>query len=276
MQKMVEDVSGLSFDEYLDRNILPAIGMENSTYQQPLSAEDHSNVSAAYDTKGEIIDGLWHNYPELAAAGLWTTPRDLAAYCIEVQEILAGKENGVLSQESIEKMLTKHKGDWGLGPGLQWEGDSLVFRHGGKNAGYTNSMISYANRGNAVIVMTNADNGGKLMGEIIRSVSSYYNWGLNDPEIVEIIELDKKELNKLAGKYLLDLQVPEIEAYVINIEVKDNKLYVTDPNGDTNVLSPIEKSKFVDLENGDEVEFNVTGDEVNITWNGRFQFHKIK
>ena len=278
MEKMVEDVSGLSLDEYMSKNILPAMGMNNSTFQQPLSSEYHNNVSAAYDSDGKIIEGLWHNYPEQAAAGLWTTPRDLAAYCIEVQEILAGKENGVLSQETIEKMLTKHKGDWGLGPGLQWEQDSLVFRHGGKNAGFTNNLIAYAHRGKAIIVMTNADNGGKLMGEIIRSVSSHYKWGLNDPEIVEIIELDEEELNKLAGKYLLDnFQVPGIENYVIDVEVKANKLYVNDPNnGDTNVLSPKENLKFVDLESGDEVTFNMEEDEVGITWNGRFQFKKIE
>ncbi|PTX44653.1 CubicO group peptidase (beta-lactamase class C family) [Christiangramia gaetbulicola] len=277
MQKIVEDVSGLSFEEYMDKNILPAIGMNNSTFQQPLPAEYQKNASAAYDQEGKMIDGMWHNYPEKAAAGLWTTPRDLVSYCIEVQEILAGKENGVLSQQSVDKMLTKHKDDWGLGPALQWEGDSLVFRHGGKNAGYTNNLISYANQGKAVVVMTNADNGGKLMGEIIRSVSSYYNWGLNDPEIVEVIEMDEEELNKFAGKYLLDFEVPDIENYVIDIEVKDNRLYVNDSNnGDTNVLSPIEKSKFVDLESGDEVVFNVTGNEVEITWNGRFQFQKIQ
>ena len=278
MQKMVEDVSGLSFDEYLDNNILMPIGMENSTFQQPLPSEYQGNASAAYDSKGKIIDGLWHNYPEQAAAGLWTTPRDLAAYCIEIQEIVAGRDNGVLTQETVKKMLTKHKGDWGLGPGLQWEQDSLVFRHGGKNAGFTNTLIAYANRGEAIVVMTNADNGGKLMGEIARSVSSHYNWGLNDPEMVELIELSEKELNDLAGKYMLNnFQVSGIQKYAIHIEVKGNKLFVKDPfSGDTNTLSPTEKSKFVDLETGDEVRFKKEEDEVEITWNGRFQFRKME
>jgi len=100
--------------------------MNHSTYEQPLGSDKHSNASAAYDFEGKIIEGLWHNYPEQAAAGLWTTPTDLAKYCMEIQQILAGKENGVLSKEIIEKMLTKHKNDWGLGPSLQWEQDSLT------------------------------------------------------------------------------------------------------------------------------------------------------
>ena len=277
IEKMVEDVSGLSLDEYMSKNILQAIGMKNSTYEQPLSSELHSNASAAYDTDGKIIDGLWHNYPEQAAAGLWTTPTDLAKYCIEIQQILAGKENGVLSKETIEKMLTKHKNDWGLGPSIHWEQDSLIFRHGGKNAGFTNNLISFANRGNAVIVMTNADNGGKLIGEILRSVSNYYNWGISNPKVVELIEVEKEKLDDLVGKYLLDFQVPDIGDYIIDIEIKDNKLFVTDPNnGETNVLNALEDLKYIDLESGDEVVFQIGEDKVGVLWNNRFQFYKIE
>ncbi len=275
MEKMVEDVSGLPLDEYMSKNILQPIGMKNSTYEQPLGSKYHSNASAAYDTDGKIIDGLWHNYPEQAAAGLWTTPTDLAKYCIEIQQILAGKENGILSKETIEMMLTKHKNDWGLGPSLQWEQDSLIFKHGGKNAGFTNNLISFANRGNAVIVMTNADNGGKLIGEILRSVSNYYNWGISNPKVVEVIDVEEEKLNNLVGKYLLDFQVPDIGDYIIDIEIKDNKLFVTDDNnGETNVLTALEELKFIDLENGDEVVFQIGGDKLGILWNNRFQFYK--
>lgn len=277
MEKMVEDVSGLPLDEYMSKNILEAIGMKNSTYEQPLSSKHHSNASAAYDSDGMIIEGLWHNYPEQAAAGLWTTPTDLAKYCIEIQQILAGKENGVLSKETIEKMLTKHKNDWGLGPSIQWEQDSLIFRHGGKNAGFTNNLISFANRGNAVIVMTNADNGGKLIGEILRAISNYYNWGINNPRVVDVIEVEEEKLNNLIGKYLLDFQVSDIGDYIIDIEIKNDKLFVSDPNnGDSNILSAIEELKFIDLENGDEVVFQLEGDKVGILWNNRFQFNKIE
>ena len=183
----------------------------------------------------------------------------------------------MLSKETIEKMLTKHKNDWGLGPSIQWEQDSLIFRHGGKNAGFTNNLISFANRGNAVIVMTNADNGGKLIGEILRAVSNYYNWGINNPRVVDVIEVEEEKLKNLVGKYLLDFQVPDIGDYIIDIEIKNDKLFVSDPNnGDSNFLSAIEELKFINLENGDEVVFQLEEDKVGILWNNRFQFNKIE
>jgi len=277
MQKMVEDISRLPLDVYMLKNILQPIGMENSTYEQPLRTEDHSNISAAYDGDGKIIEGLWHNYPEKAAAGLWTTPSDLAKYCIEIQKILKGKEDGILSKEFVEKMLTKNKNNWGLGPSLQWEQDSLIFRHGGKNAGFTNEFVAFANRGNAVIIMTNADNGGSLIGELLRSISNYYNWGISTQRVVETINIPLESLNNLTGIYKLDFQVPDVGDYVIDITIKDNNLFVTDTNnGDTNVLAAIENLKFIDLESGDEVMFQLMEDKQGILWNNRSQFYKIE
>ena len=101
MEKVVEDVSGMPLEEYLAQNILTPMGLENSTYAQPLPESLHANASAAYDNLGNIIEGLWHNYPEQAAAGLWTTPTDLAKYFLEIQGIYTGEKEGILSQEMV-------------------------------------------------------------------------------------------------------------------------------------------------------------------------------
>ena len=252
MEKVVEDVSGQSFEEYMSKNILLPIGMKNSTYQQPITKEFESNISAAYDENGELIKGLWHNYPEQAAAGLWTTPSDLALYCIEIQDILKGKKDGVLTKETIERMLTKHKNDWGLGPSLQSEKDSLIFAHGGKNAGFTNDMLAYAYRGDAVIVMTNADNGGKLISEIKNAVSKYYNWSISQFKTVEVIELSDTALKPFTGKYEFKQQ-----NIILEVQLKGNNLFIPNsPIGDLNLI-PLTEKQFIDLESGTVIEFIV-------------------
>lgn len=274
MEKLLEDVSGLPFDEQMAIHILQPLGMKNSTFTQPLGPEHFFHASAAYDREGNILEGHWHNYPERAAAGLWTTPTDLAKYCIEVQQIVAGKQNGILSGQTIGKMLTKHQNEWGLGPGLHWEDDSLIFRHGGKNAGFTNNLISFAHRGSALVVMTNADNGGKLIEEITRAVSSYYNWGIMEPRFVEIATPGDEKLRQLAGRYLPAFQVADPGEFTLDIEAKDNSLLLTQAGRqEPVVLTPVDELKFVDLESGDEVVFQM-GDKPGMLWNNRFPFQK--
>lgn len=278
MEKLVEDVSGLPLEKYMAKNILPQMGMLNSTYEQPLPETLYSKASAAYNGKGEIIEGLWHSYPEQAAAGLWTTPSDLANYCLNVQNLLSGKEKGVLSKEIIEKMLTKHKNDWGLGVSLQGVGDSLIFSHGGKNEGFTNNLISFAHHGDAVIIMTNADNGGALINEILRSISSYYGLEISNQKVIEVIKIPVEQLNKLAGKYKLNFQIPEIGDYFIEMTVKDSSLTVNDLiTKQVSKLYPLQELKFIDIESGEEVQFQISGDsdKIGLIWNNQYPFSKI-
>jgi hypothetical protein len=276
MEKIVEDVSGMPLETYVQDYILTPLKMTNSTYAQPLPSEYHQNASAAYDSEGNIIEGLWHNYPEQAAAGLWTTPTDLATYCIEIQQIAAGKSNGILDPKTVEEMLTKHKNGWGLGPSLVWDADSLRFQHGGKNAGFTNNMIAFAHTGDAVIIMTNANNGGKIINELLRSVSDYYSWGILFPKTVELANVKPEELDKYTGKYIYEEQVPGIGDYFVEISREGEKLVVIDPNnGERDEVSALDRLHYIDLEDGDEVQFRVNADSISFVWNDQYLFHKL-
>lgn len=256
MEKAVEDVSGLPLEEYMAKNIFSPLQMNNSTYAQPLTAEFHNNASAAYNRKGKLIKGLWNNYPEQAAAGLWTTPSDLAKYCIEIQEIIDGKEDGVLTQKTVEAMLTKHKNGWGLGPGLRYENDSLMFGHGGKNAGFTNDFHASVYNGNAVIIMTNADNGGQLIAEIQNAIADYYDWEFSNHRTIETVELDEASLSQFIGKYRQVNQKSKVK-----IKVKDGILNII-VFGRTIQLTPMSATKFIDLDSGNYAEFVIEDDKV--------------
>lgn len=271
MEKVVEDVSGLPLEEYISKNILLPIGMKNSTYQQPILKEWQNNISAAYDGNGNLIKGLWNNYPEQAAAGLWTTASDLALYCIEIQDIVQGKKDGVLSKNTIDKMLTKHKNNWGLGPSLNGEDDFLIFGHGGKNAGFTNDMKAFVKKGNAIIVMTNADNGGKLIAEVKNAVSNYYNWPISQPNIIEVIDLPNTELLEFKGKYELKEQ-----GIVLEVQLEENVLLLRNtPVGNLRLLA-MTKTKFIDIESGTIIEFQVDEKVKGFMANNTFKFIKLE
>src|SRR5688572_16548026 len=97
--------------------------------------------------------------PEMAAAGLWTTPSDLARYAIEVQRALAGTSDRVLSAATARQMLTPTLNNQGIGPGVGGSANRPLFSHGGSNEGYRCNLVTY-NDGDGAVIMTNSDTGG--------------------------------------------------------------------------------------------------------------------
>ena len=176
MQQLVIDTVKEPFDQFLHDTVLAPIGMRHSTYQQPLPRSLLSNAAMPYTGDGTQIQGGPHTYPELAAAGLWTTPSDLCRYIIEVQNSSMGSANHVLSQSMTRQMLTPGKGDWGLGLQLGGSASDPWFSHSGSNAGYESLFVGYDRNGNGAVVMTNAQGGGRLAAEIMSAIATTYDW----------------------------------------------------------------------------------------------------
>jgi CubicO group peptidase (beta-lactamase class C family) len=174
-QQLLEDVTGEPFPKLMHDTVLEPIGMTRSTYEQPLPKSRLGEVALPYRADGQPVPGGPHVYPEMAPAGLWTTPSDLARYAIEVQKSLAGTSNHVLSEAMIRQMLTPGLNHQGLGPGVGGSANHPYFTHGGANEGYRCNLIAY-NNGDGVVIMTNSDNGGELASEIQRSVAREYKW----------------------------------------------------------------------------------------------------
>jgi CubicO group peptidase (beta-lactamase class C family) len=176
MQQLLIDRTGMSFPQIMQRMVLGAIGMKRSTYEQPLPANLASNAATAHNRQGEPISGKWHTYPEMAAAGLWTTPHDLALWAIELRNAYLGRSNKVIERSTAQQMLTLQKGNYGLGVGLSGSGAASAFGHGGSNAGFRCTMLVLLESGNGAVVMTNGDNGGRLGVEVVRAIAAEYNW----------------------------------------------------------------------------------------------------
>src|SRR6202000_346163 len=85
------------FPKFMSDTVLKPMGMTNSTYEQPLPQAMSAAAATGYYATGREVPGRWHIYPEMAAAGLWTTPSDLARFAIGVQEAAAGRSGQTLS-----------------------------------------------------------------------------------------------------------------------------------------------------------------------------------
>jgi CubicO group peptidase (beta-lactamase class C family) len=175
MQQLLEDVTGQPFPKLMQDIVLKPIGMKHSTYEQPLPQARLAEAAMPYGQNGQATKGGPHTYPEMTAAGLWTTPSDLARYAIEIQKTLSGKSSRVLSARMVREMLTPVMNAYGLGLGIGGKEDHLYFSHGGGNAGFQCNLIAY-NRGDGAVIMTNSENGSRLADEIQRTIAHEYGW----------------------------------------------------------------------------------------------------
>lgn len=249
MQQILIDTTGQPFPNLLQDTVLSPIGMTHSTYQQPLPADRKSAAATPYDFEEKPIPGGAHTYPEMAAAGLWTTPSDLAKYMMEVQTSLQGKSNHVLSQATTREMLTAGMGNWGLGLQIGGSASKPYFSHGGVNEGFESVFLAYEQGGDGAVVMTNAQGGSALADEIMHSIATEYNWPGDRPLVKTTVNVDPKVLADYVGTYEME------PTFSLVFSVEDGHLAIL-PTGQNKLRLYAESStKFFPLEVDAVVEF---------------------
>lgn len=179
-QLLMTDVTGKAFPTLMRELVLDKIGMSDSSYEQPLPAERAAMTAGGTSMDGKSVHGRWHIYPEMAAAGLWTTPTDLAKFAIEIALSKQGKSNRVLSQRMTEEMLTPVKDEAGLGLFLEKDNPGQ-FGHNGADEGFQALLTMNAATGNGVAMMADSDNGISLMNAVLRRVVKEYGWNYKIP-----------------------------------------------------------------------------------------------
>jgi hypothetical protein len=163
---------------------------------------------------------------------------------IEVQRALRGESDRMISRRTAEQMLTPVMGGWGLGPTLWASGDTLRFGHGGANEGFRAQVMAFAQRGRGVAIMTNSDNGGPLIQEVLAAIFQEYGWtGVGPREIVPIA-LAPEALPEFIGRYSAGGP-----AQTVTIELRKGALWGVATNG-TVELIPTGKDEFFALGGG--------------------------
>lgn len=183
-QLAVEDVLKRPFADAMRDLVLAPIGMASSTFAQPLPEALAPRAARAHAPNGRRAGAPWHVYPEQAAAGLWTTPSDLARFAIEVQRALRGPKGAVLTQASAREMIAPTgTGEFAVGLGIAQRGQGWYFTHGGSNWGYRCNLVAHVRKGYGMVVMTNGELGAQVGAEVEARIAAAYGWDSLDKAI---------------------------------------------------------------------------------------------
>jgi CubicO group peptidase (beta-lactamase class C family) len=183
-QLALMDAAGKPFAEIAREWVLDPLEMTNSTYEQPLPPARQAQAARAHNRSGARMNDPWHVYPEQAAAGLWTTPTDLARFAIEVQLAVQGRPSRVLLPALAREMITPvGVGPYAVGFVISKEGEGWYFAHGGSNWGFQCQLVAHLTKGYGAAIMTNGDSGGALIAKLRQLIHEEYKWDAIDAPI---------------------------------------------------------------------------------------------
>lgn len=252
VQQLLTDVTGKPFPALVQELVLQPLGMQHSTFLLPRDWD--ARAARGHGNDGSVIKGRWHQHPELAAAGLWTTPSDLARLASALWQAQQPQANPLLPPALVRQMMTKHLNDYGLGLVLNGQDKLISFGHEGSNIGYKCALVMLSEKGQGAVVMTNGEQGGNLFGEILRGLAREYGWPIYHPVERAVVVLAAATLAAYAGNYEIDQ--PDTQA-VLTVSAANGKLYLQSPTMGAQKLElyPLATDRFFMLEENAEISF---------------------
>ena len=199
----METHMGVEFGALMDAWVLRPLALTRSTFAQPLPATLRTDIAPGHLYDASEVPGGAHAYPEQAAAGLWSTPGDLARFALAIRAAWLGG-TAFLSRSAARQYLTPHFENYAMGLAVLGEGPQRRFIHQGGNVGYKCRYLLFLESGSGVAVMTNSDNGMVLANEIIQAVSDIYDWPDFKPRRETPVSPDRAALDPFLGAWRFD------------------------------------------------------------------------
>ncbi|MFT7776265.1 serine hydrolase [Roseateles sp.] len=240
-QLLMSEVAGEAFAPLMQQRVLGPLGMADSSFVQPLPAAQLARAAAGVRPDGSAVAGKHHRYPELAAAGLWTTSQDLARFAIGVQQALQGRSQLLPAALARDMLTGRAGGDYGLGFGLPQENGAAYFAHGGWNEGFCASLMASQSTGQGAAIMINA-NQPALMDELRRAIAHEYGW----PGFKTLVPVPAtaEALERAPGRYRLNAE------QVLAVTRRGERLFIGAVGEEARELVPVAGGRY--FERGQE------------------------
>lgn len=191
VQLILETVTGQTLPEILKAQVFEPLGLQRTTFASPTPQDFNDyitpgrqgtrNYARTYCNGHTTCDVTHTINPEHAAAGLWSTPKELLQIVHAVSRALEGEPDSSLSRAGAKRMLSEVQNGMAHG----WFVDEVGFRHAGSNMpGWRCNMVGFwptrsasgtvGHRG--VVIMTNSREGTLVYDKILRAIGYIFLW----------------------------------------------------------------------------------------------------
>ena len=204
---IVEQISGLKWDDYVEQKIFAPLGMQQSTFRQPLPSSFVENHSEGYIYGG----GEYHSNPfkiiPLGPVGVAsTTANDITAFMIAH---LQNGQYGAIRILDSATTVQMHSPLFQHGAGINGmcygffdhsQNGHKIIGHGGATEFFFSMLLLYPAYGSGIFISTNTDGGTDLVRNITTAFTNRYFPA--SETVPKTINLSKEYLENFTGDYL--------------------------------------------------------------------------
>ena len=204
---LVEQVSGSSFDQFVEQNILHPLGMGGTTFQQPFPETLADNLATGYYYTDGELETAQPIYTAMAPGGAVTvTPIDMAAFMIAHLQDGAYGDIRILETNTAQEMhaqqFTHHPDMPGMAFGFKERtiNGLRVIGHGGDIHTFASQMVLIPEQDLGFFVVYNRFDD-TFREQLISAFFDHYYPAQGDTPAPQAIEMSAESLARFAGSY---------------------------------------------------------------------------
>lgn len=205
---LVEEISGIPFPQYIEKNILQPLGMLHSSFSQPLPPQLAANLAVGYKYKnGAYQRRLFAFSNTIPGNALMATATDIAHFAIAHLQNGRYADTRILSEATVQEMHRQHFANY---PGMVGAAYGFLERrpnkkraimHGGRHSGYTTQFYLLPEQNIGFFIACN-NNPTSLTEDLVsKFFDHYYPIDKKPDPIPQQIVSSQAHLQKLAGAY---------------------------------------------------------------------------
>jgi CubicO group peptidase (beta-lactamase class C family) len=204
---LVEQVSGQPFDRYVEEHILRPLGMDGTTFRQPIPETLAANVATGYTYADGTLEAAPLIYQKIGPEGAMTlTPIDMAAFMIaHLNEGAYGDVRlleSTTAQEMHRQQFTHHPDMPGMTYGFKERTINAlrVIGHGGDIHTFAGQMILIPEEDLGFFVAYNRFDDA-FREQLISAFFDHYYPAPGEDPVPQAIEMPTETLERFAGSY---------------------------------------------------------------------------
>jgi CubicO group peptidase (beta-lactamase class C family) len=238
---VIEKVSGMSYSDFLQRNILDPLGMAETGVDRnrsilPERAQGYNSMANGFMHAEDVRMTLPYS-----AGFLYSTVSDLFKW---ERALFAGK---VLSSQALQMMTTPKSGEYGMGLFIKDATHHGVVTHNGTIEGFDASLNYYPDKQLTIVVLGNVQTSAPdTIAEQLAKVAYGEKVIVNSDR--RVIRVEPRDLAEYVGHYAAP-------PFSTTLSVEDDTLIATAPNGRKYVLFPESETNFFLKEIDVQIEF---------------------